>query len=461
MNQIIIFIVGIVLGGVAVWITRNKQILDSEGKARAAESRAEELRLQIRQKEEQINQIQLELAKQQEARAIAETRLQEARAALEEEKRMLADATTRLTDTFNALSAEALKSNNQVFLDLARKTLENLITEAKGSLGRHQEAIGGVIKPLQEALQRYETQIQEMEKERARSYGSLIQHLNELRSAQEKLQKEAASLSTALRTPQVRGSWGEITLRRVVEIADMSPHCDFEEQFSLDTGEGRLRPDLIIRLPGERIVAVDAKAPIEPYRRALETDDEEKRKVAFAQYAKAVREHMKRLSSKEYWKYLSPSPEFVVLFLPGESFFSAALEEDRNLIEDGVKAKVILATPTTLITLLKTIAYTWQQQEITENARRIGEAAQELFERILKFTEYLNEIGKGLENATKSYNAAVRSFESRLLPGARQLKELGAAPANREVPEVKPVDIPAEEILNNDNKKEDKNSEKK
>lgn len=445
-NGILLFIGGLILGGIAVWLTHSRKSSDSENRAAAAESGGRELRIQIQQKEAQSNQLQTELTKQQAGRVAAETQLAAVQVNLEEQKKLLSEATVKLTDTFNALSAEALKSNNQAFLDLAKKTLENLITESKGDLGKRQEAIDGIVKPLQETLKRYETQLHEMENLRHEDHGTLTQHLNDLQKTQNSLQKETVALVTALKTPQVRGRWGEVTLRRAVEMAGMSQYCDFEEQPSIDTEEGRRRPDLIVKLPAGRTVVVDAKVPLKAYMEAMEAQSEEAREAAFLRHAEAVRKYMKDLGSKSYWSQFHPSPDFVVLFLPGESFFSAALEQDRQLIEDGIAGGVVLATPTTLITLLRTVAYTWQQQDVSKNAQRIWETGQELFERITRFAEHLAGIRKGLNDAANAYNTALGSWESRLLPGVRKLKELGAVSGGKEVPEVEPVNTALREL---------------
>jgi DNA recombination protein RmuC len=257
---------------------------------------------------------------------------------------------------------------------------------------------------------------------------------------QENLQGETRKLVDALKRPQVRGRWGEITLRRVVETAGMNEYCDFTEQVSVDTDEGRLRPDLIVKLPGGKTVVVDAKVPLKAYMEAIESQDDKVREEAVVKHARQVRDHMKLLGTKQYWNQFDPSPDFVVLFLPGESFFSAALETDRDLIVDGIANKVILATPTTLIALLRTVAYSWQQHRMADNAEKIAKAGSELYERICKFLEHLANVRDSLQRATHSFNDAVGSFESRLLPGARRLKDLGAAPADKELPDVGSID---------------------
>ncbi len=454
MNEVSFLILGLIAGGIIAWFwarsqtksALTNQINEIEIKARGAENTITELRSQLQERMDEIRKLSEQLKSEQIVRVTAETRLEEAQKNLEEQRRLLDEAAQKLKDTFNALSSEALKSNNQAFLDLARKTMENYLSEAKGDLGKRQEAIDLMIKPLKESLQRYENQIRELESSRQGAYSGLKVYLDDLKTTQERLQKETTALVSALKTPQVRGRWGEITLRRVVEVAGMSKYCDFEEQPSVDTEEGRKRPDLIVKLPGDRIVIVDAKVPLKAYMEAIETDSDEKRKMLLLQHAQAVKNHMQQLSSKAYWNQFSPTPDFVVLFLPGESFFSMALEQDRSLIEDGIASRVILATPTTLIALLRTVAYSWQQQQVSENSKLIGEIGKELFDRICKFAEHIGDIGKGLNTAVKSYNSAIGSLESRVMPGAKKLKELGASSPEKELPELNPIDTNVREL---------------
>ena len=454
MTEVSFLILGLIVGGIIAYFwaraqtksALTNQINEIEIKARSAENIITELRSQLQERMDEIRKLSEQLKSEQTVRVTAETRLEEAQKNLEEQKRLLDEAAQKLKDTFNALSSDALKSNNQAFLDLARKTMENYISEAKGDLGKRQEAIDLMIKPLKESLQRYENQIRELESSRQGAYSGLKVYLDDLKTTQERLQKETTALVSALKTPQVRGRWGEITLRRVVEVAGMSKYCDFEEQPSVDTEEGRKRPDLIVKLPGDRIVIVDAKVPLKAYMEAIETDSDEKRKMLLLQHAQAVKNHMQQLSSKAYWNQFSPTPDFVVLFLPGESFFSMALEQDRSLIEDGIASRVILATPTTLIALLRTVAYSWQQQQVAENSKLIGEIGKELFDRICKFAEHIGDIGKGLNNAVKSYNSAIGSLESRVIPGAKKLKELGASAPEKELPELNQIDTNVREL---------------
>ncbi len=436
---ILFFILGFAAAGFIVWFYR-------EGRLKSTESITAELRGQLQQKDNEINNLRCSLNSEQQARVSAETRLEETKNNLEDQKRLLTDSEQKLTNTFKALSSDALNDNNQAFLTLAQKTLENLLTEAKGDLGKRQQAIEGIVKPLKESLDKYETQIRDVEKSRADAYGGLKQQLEQLTRTHQQLQKETANLATALKRPEVRGRWGEITLRRVVEAAGMSEYCDFIEQPSKDAEDGRKRPDLIVKLPGARSVIIDAKAPLSSYMNAIEAENEDARKVCLLQHAQTVREHMKLLGSKLYWTQFNPSPDFVVLFLPGESFFSAALEQDRSLIEDGIANRVILATPTTLIALLRTVAYSWQQQQLTENARKIAQTGTDLFERVCKFAEHLNGIRNGIDGAAKSFNDAVGSWEHRIIPSARKLKELGAASPEQQLQDITPLEKSLREI---------------
>ncbi|HTQ30121.1 MAG TPA: DNA recombination protein RmuC [Opitutaceae bacterium] len=332
------------------------------------------------------------------------------------------DAHTRLANEFKALSAEALKSNNESFLRLAQATLEKFQEGAKGDLASRQQAIDSLVKPLRESLEKVDGKISEIEKARATAYGQLGQQLESLQTAQLRLQAEAGKLSTALRSTTYAGSWGELQLRRVVEMADMLPYCDFVEQQTA----GSLRADLVVRLPGGQRIVVDAKAPLESYRAATETTDEKIRAEKSAEHAAKVRGHIDALGAKNYWEQFQPAPEFVVLFLPGDHFLTAALQADSSLMERAIARRVLLATPTTLIALLKAAAYGWRQEAVSKNAEEISRLGRDLYDRAATFAEHLDKVGRGLETAVKGYNSAVGSFEQTLLPGARRFAELGA-----------------------------------
>ena len=372
-------------------------------------------------------------------RAVLLTRLEEERKASQEKITLLNNAEGKLADAFKALSADALRNNNQSFLDLAKQNLENFQQTAKGELERRQSAIGDLIKPLKESLEKVDGKIGELEKNRVGAYSELREQVKTLAQSHLQLQAETGNLVKALRVPHVRGRWGEIQLRRVVEMAGMVRYCDFTEQTTVNGEDGRLRPDMIVRLPGNRTIVVDAKVPFDAFYESISTLDEDVRSTKLKDHARLVRAHIATLSKKSYQEAVQPTPEFVLLFLPGETFYSAALENDPKLIEDGVSQNVIIATPTTLIALLKAISYGWRQEQMAENAHEVSALARKLYDRLRTFTKHYDTIGRNLDRALDAYNQGVRSLEARVLVTARRFKERGAL-AGEEIQAVEPID---------------------
>jgi DNA recombination protein RmuC len=341
---------------------------------------------------------------------------------------------------FKALSADALAGNNRAFLDLARATLAQTQEAARGDLEMRQQAIVELVAPVRDSLDKVDSKIQDLEKARAGAYAALNEQVRGLAETQTQLRAETGKLVTALRTPGVRGRWGEIQLRRVVEMAGMLDHCDFITQATVASEEGRLRPDLLVRLPAGKTIVVDAKTPLDGYLQAIEAPDEQTRKARLADHARQVRAHLTALGRKSYWEQFEHAPEFAVLFLPGECFFSAALESDPSLIECGVEQNIILATPTTLIALLRAVAYGWRQENLAQNAAEISALGKDLFKRLSDMGDHLNKVGKALERAVEAYNSAVGSLEARVMVTARKFAELKTAPVGAEIAELEPVE---------------------
>jgi DNA recombination protein RmuC len=442
MGAIILTEVIVMLVSVAVtWLVLRARAATLQERLAAREAKITELEVRLGEEIGQGSRLQAEQAQSQREATRLETQLVEERKAALEKLRLLHEAQAKLSDAFKALSAEALKSNNESFLNLARATLEKFQQGAQNDLEKRQGAIDRLVKPVQETLQKFETKIGEIEKARLSAYGSLTEQVKGLGEMQMGLRQETANLVRALGSPRVRGRWGELQLRRVVEVAGMLEHCDFVEQVHVATEDGALRPDLIVRMPGGKNLVIDAKTPMDAYLQALEAPTEAERRAKLADHARNIREHMKLLGAKSYWKQFQPAPEFVVLFIPGESFFSAALEFEPDLIDRQIDENhVIPASPTTLIALLRAAAYGWRQKALEENAQKISDLGRELYERIITMNEHFGRVGSSLKSAVENYNKSLASLEGRVVVSARRLKDLKVS-TTKDIESSIPVDI--------------------
>ena len=435
---------------VAAWIW----LVLRYGRGGGAEVEIADVRARLEERSAAVSRLEGELgALRREAGDLAAEKqrlgaeLDAERRASAEKMTLLARAEQSLREAFQSLSAEALRQNNQSFLDLARTSLGEFQRSAAADLDHRRQEIGDLVKPVRESLDKVDSKLQAVERDRVDAYSALREQVRSLASTQQQLQSETVKLVQALRTPAVRGRWGEIQLKRVVEIAGMLDHCDFFEQQSVSTEDGRLRPDMLIRLPGGRNVVVDAKAPLGAYLEAMEAADDAARENRLRDHARQVRDHITKLGAKSYADQFEPAPEFVVMFLPGETFFSAALQVDPALIEFGVDKRVIVATPTTLIALLRAVAYGWRQEKLAENAQAISELGREIHERLCTMVDHFERLGGHLDRAVASYNDAVGSLERRVLVSARRLKEAGVG-ASQEIPSLEGIERSARAVGN-------------
>lgn len=430
-------LVGLLLGGLfaGLWVGGRLRV-----QSQRAEATTDELRRQLELDRQDRTVLGRELAEAQQARAAAEAKIEGVTKQLADQQSLLDQARQNLLHAFQGLSGEALKQNNEAFLKLASVSFEALHAKADGALQQRQEAIDGLVRPLQESLQRYDEHMRLLEQSRQSAYGGLDQHLKSLAESHQRLQQETANLVKALRAPAVRGQWGEITLKRVAELAGMVEHCDFVEQQSVTAEDGRFRPDMVVQLPGGRRIIVDAKTVLSAYLDAHDARDDAQRAEALRRHAEQVRKRMDELSLKAYWSQFDRAPEFVVLFLPGEQFLGAALDQDPRLIEEGFARGVVLATPATLVALLRAVAYGWRQERLNAHAEEAGRLGKDLYERMAVLAEHFNDVGHALSKSVSAYNRAVGSLETRILPAARRFKELGVS-SDKEIPLLEPAEL--------------------
>ena len=367
-------------------------------------------------------------------------------AKVEAQANSLEEVRKAMVDTFKSAASDALSQNNKQFLDLAKTQLETHVKEAEGNLDERKSAIAEMLKPVKESIDSYKKRIEELEKGSEKTFGQVTEMLSNIQSTNASLQKETTALVNALRNPRVRGKWGEIGLKRVVEFSGLSAHCDFIEQVYTEGEDLVFKPDMIINLPGNSHVVVDSKLPLDAYLQALETDDETSRNLLFAKHAKDLRDHVNKLSKKQYWSQFQNTPDFVVLYMEVESALNVALMTDKTLLQDAMNNKIILTTPTTLIVVLKSVAMSWQQHNITENALQIMEAAMDFYGRVNVFADHLDKVGGGLKTALKGYNDAIGSWESRVLPAGRKLEQLKATDNKNVLPDFEILDKPVREL---------------
>ena len=435
----VLFLVGAGIGFVIAWLVARSKSAALAARCSGLESENAALRAEA-------GTARAEASTLAQSKASLEATLAAERRNAEEKLRLLTEAQEEMRAQFKALAASALESNNTNFLQLAKATLERQQSEAKNELEKREKAVETLVKPIAESLKQVDEQVRALEEKRAQAYGTLSNQVASLLETQKALQAETGNLVKALREPQARGRWGELQLRRVIEMAGMLEHCDFDEQVTVIGEDRRIRPDVVVRLPGDKQVVVDSKAPLVAYLAALEAPDEATRNARLADHARQIKDHICNLGSKRYWQQFEYTPEFVVLFLPGEVFFRAAMDADPELIEYGVSQKVIVASPTTLIALLKAVAYGWNQKNLAESARKISEAGKMLYERLCTMTRHFENVGAKLGGALDAYNSAVGSMQRSVFPAARRLPELDKSLEAEALPDLQPLEKNARQL---------------
>ena len=440
---IMMMLVGVAFGAAGAWIACGAGEAERAMLVERLDGRDQtiaELKAAAERASQAYSESQQKLAQLVQEHAQLATMLQKERESGAEKLALWNQAEQKLADAFKALSAEALSSNNQSFLNLATTALKTFQESAKGDLEKRQQAIDAIVLPVKQSLEKVDAKIQALETAREGAYGRLSQQLHSLVETESKLRLETANLVQALRAPNVRGRWGELQLRRVVELAGMLDHCDFHEQPTETTEDGRLRPDMIVHLPGGANIVIDAEAPLAAYLEALDATDDAVRKAKLREHARQLQDRVKELSGKSYWDRFDSAVDFVILFLPGETFYDAAREQDPSLIEAAVNERVIIATPMSLIALLRAIALGWRQERLARNAEQISALGKTLYERLSTLGDHLIKLGRNLDKSVESYNASIGAIERNVLSTARKFRDLGAANGDLEVPEIAPLE---------------------
>jgi DNA recombination protein RmuC len=420
-------------------------VLLGSRRGQVAEELRADLAKQVAAEKSQSQSLRDALAQSERELATAKTQFAAGQQNLIEQRQLLELAQEQLRQAFASASAEVLARNNETFLQLAKERFATMAAEAAGSLDQRKEQIDGLLKPLRGLMDQYQIRVGEIEKSRVESYSMLREQLGTLAETQRTLNTQTSQLVTALSRPTVRGQWGEISLRRLVELAGLSDRCDFVEQGTVEGDQGRFRPDMVVKLPGDRDVVIDCKTCLDAFLDAAAAVDEDTRKMHLQRHAQQVRSRARELSGKSYWTQFSRSPEYVIMFLPGEAFLYAAVEQDGSLVEDCIKNHVLIATPTTLIALLKTIEFGWRQEAITENAEQIKKLGVELYERFSTVLGHISKLGGSLNSAVGNYNSVLGSLEGRVMPTARKMAELGAR-TDKELPLLEAVESLPREV---------------